>query len=150
MASQEEITKALRSARILWGAFFFAPLIYIIIIYMMRSLLDFFIFFPDDPDLYLIVIVLACLSIVSLIVGIYIPRWYIKRQPRGLNSVLSASVIRWSFFELVAVLGLILGISGTRWEVILPFFIASITAIVLTLPAIERWKKSINQGASNR
>ena len=50
-------------------------------------------------------------------------------------------IIRLSLFESVVIIGLILGLMGSGWLVVLPLFILAGVALLLTFPTKRRWAK---------
>ena len=144
MTLDEAMRKTLRTGRNLYSSFVGGSLIYLIMLMWLRWK-GFSVFLPNDPNLTLISAVLGFLGAMSLVGGIYCPRWFKTSHPRGLAPAFTASMLRWTLFQVIAIYGLILGILSAGWEITIPFFITSITALILTFPTEGRWKRMMGR-----
>lgn len=98
-----------------------------------------------DPLLRSIETTLGGLSILCLFVGLSWPRlarWQ-KTSNRKRSDVIFGHILRVSFFEPVGLSGLALGIVGSSWIVMAPFFVLPAIALIFTFPTdkrLARWQ----------
>ena len=143
MAPDEEMGKILRRTKIFQIAFLGIVLTYIIILIVFLSYSGFTPpFDSNDPFLTPLVVALGGLATISLAIGVYVPRRMIKKS-RKPQDLFRAHIVRCGIFCFPAHCGLILGILGVRWLIILPFFIAVAGALILTFPTKERWRQML-------
>jgi len=141
MAANEEMSKMLRNARILYIAFLGAVLIDIIILVILPYI-GLSIFARDDPFLTPVAAALGGVAVISFAIGVYVPR-RMTRKSRKPQDLLRFHLVRGTFFHSLAHAGLILGILGTGWYVTVPFFIVAALALILTFPTEEKWKQML-------
>jgi hypothetical protein len=64
-----------------------------------------------------------------------------KSPNRTESSFLAVHIIRLPLFESLVGFGLVLGIWGSSWYIVLPLFILAFAALVLTFPTDKRLAK---------
>jgi hypothetical protein len=84
----------------------------------------------DDLVLRVLVVVLVGVGAISVALASFLPR-LMSRQ-------MKTHFIRGAILESVAIYGLVLGLVGAGWAVVMPFFIVSIGALILTFPTNEQ------------
>ncbi len=146
MATDDEMSKTLRVAKILQIVFLGAILIYVIILVVLPYI-GFAPIFPSDyPLLTPIAGILGVHAVISIALGYLMPRRIVKRTKQEVRSPFCTEVVlRCAFFEAVAIDGGILGVIGAGWEITIPFFIVGAGAMILTFPTEERWRQMIEQ-----
>jgi hypothetical protein len=100
-------------------------------------------FFRDDPILILIEIIMVGFSLVILAVAFLWPRLARWNKPsnRTVSNILIGHLVRISLLESIAVYGLVLRLLGSAWYIVLPLFILSAVALVLTFPTDKRFAR---------
>lgn len=107
------------------------------------------IMFNEDP-IDLITATLAGIGLLSLAAGFYVPKFIIRQGKKNSEqsmfgvpgTLVTAIIIRFSFFESIAIYGLILGLLSARWEIVLSFIGVAVIAMLLSFPTRERWEQS--------
>lgn len=100
-------------------------------------------FSSKDPDLILIEIAMALVSLSLLFIGIYLHRiagWFYKSD-RSDAFFRVVHIIKISLFETIAMYGLILGILGGAWYAWLSLLIMAGAAMLFSYPTEKRWDK---------
>lgn len=90
-----------------------------------------------------LMVVLSFVAAVDIIIGIFLPRWMLKRYPREERArrLLMVEVLRVAFLQAVAIYGLILGILGAGWVVAVVFFAVSLAVLVKYFPTDNLWNR---------
>ena len=104
-------------------------------------------------------VVLTIIAVFTLIIGYFADKLFIrskkvkplsfKRQifPFNLNitvvetTALTVGINRMAFFNATAVYGLVLGLSGDKWQITVPFFIVAEIALIINFPTQKRWQQ---------
>ena len=129
--------KAIREAKITFMTFPLGSIgIFIMMIWARSMDLS-----SSEPDDVVLIIASAGIGIIFLICGIYCPRWFKKRQEKGLRLALAILHLRWFFFAFIVFCGLFLGMNGLRWVITIPFFVIGIGTILFNFPTEERCKR---------
>ncbi|MFC2058522.1 hypothetical protein ACFLTS_02625 [Chloroflexota bacterium] len=147
MALDESSKSSLLKAKLLNMSFLVAILIYMIILAYWISLDSTSESLLEGEILAMLTAVLAVLSIACILCGNYIARLAIRKS-RNPSNILFTHTIRISFFQAVAIFGLILGLidgSMVSWAFTLPFLLAAAVALVLTFPTEEKWERMLQQ-----
>ncbi len=137
------LTRYWTAANILHSVFLTLTLVMLIIV----SLLTFLNHVPtlrnNDSNFLAINIVPLIMTLPLLAVGIFLPRvvGLIRKSDKSDAFVYFIHGIRTSLFVAVALVGLILGISGGAWYAWLPLLVLAGTAMVFTFPTQKRWEK---------
>lgn len=119
----------------------------VLIMILVLALLPLFGFVPllsgEGSDLVLGEIVFAIFILPMLVIGIFLHRiiGWVWKTDRSDMYVYYVSGIRLSFFEVIAFLGLLLGIFGSAWYIWLPLLMLTGIAMVFTFPTAQRWAK---------
>ena len=140
MGLDKVLRKSLRTTRILLMAFLGGVLVCIVLL----AVLVYF----DFPSVHSwlervltpIAIALGFCGLACFVLGIYVPRYMIRRS-RSPGDLFRAIVIRCACFLSPAILGFVLGVLGARWHITVPFFIVSAGGLILTFPTEKRLKK---------
>ena len=143
MTPDEEMGKLLLSAKIIQIAYLGAVLIYLIMLFIVipYAVGPLAIFPAGDPLLTLFEGVLGVLAVIIIALAYLLPRWTVRWYRQKSRRLFNVYFIRGGLFEAVAIYGLILGILGAKWPIILPFFIVGAATLVHTFPTEERWGK---------
>ncbi len=139
METEKERRKTLLLAKILQTGYLGGVLtcsIALVFVYELLGLL------AGDPLLTTLTIALALLGLISFIFGIYLPGWLVRKKQEQRRSILFV-FWRGNFFYAPPMYGLILGVLGAPWTILLPFFFIPAVALVLTFPSEERLKKTV-------
>ena len=133
--------KSLRTAKLIQMVLIIAVLFYI---YLLIKL-PFPLIAIEGNTLNSIVIILAILSIVSLVYCYYFPRLmsrgYVTTPVKIESRLLTLSIIRSSTLEAIGIWGLLLGILGAGTYIVLAFFIVAIAGLVITFPGKNKWNR---------
>jgi hypothetical protein len=104
-------------------------------------------------------IVLTIIAVFTLILGYFADKLFIiskkvkspsfKRQIFSFNlninvaeiTALTVSLNRMAFFNATAIYGLVLGLSGDKWQITLPFFVVAEIALMIYFPTTKRWQQ---------
>lgn len=146
MESNENMKTTRRTAKIIQVTYLASVFIFIIaLIYIQRNS-PLYPALLDNAVLNIVTTVLGVIGIINIAIGYFLPRWLINRSKQKGDlprHVLEAYIVRCAFFEAVAIYGLVLGILGSKWEIILPFFFIAAVAMILTFPTEGRWQKML-------
>ncbi|MFC2014535.1 hypothetical protein ACFLUP_00910 [Chloroflexota bacterium] len=94
----------------------------------------------------LIIIVLVILGIISWVYGYFFPRLIQKtrtiktRVSKG-RLLFGIHVAHAAMFESTTVYGVILAILGVSWQIVTPFFIATVAGLLLIFPTESKWNE---------
>ena len=140
-----EIDKPLKIARILYLSFFIAIIIYLDI--LRRDFIAQF-FSLGESTLRIATVVLIILGIVVLAYGYFLPTLMIKayrKKPEieRTNSLLSIILVRAAMFGAIAVYGLTLGILGVSLQIVWPFFLVSVLALLISFPTRAKLERMV-------
>ena len=151
MTPDEEMGKLLLPAKIFQASYLGAILIQIVILAVFLPYVGFEgILLPDNPLLTLLEGVLGILAVINIALAYLLPRWTVRWYRGKPKRLVFFYLSRGSSFFAVATYGLILGMLGAKWPIILPFFIVGAATLIHTFPTEERWRKMMEQGAGNR
>lgn len=98
----------------------------------------------EDNGLVFIEAALGGLAAVCLVLGFKIPQWAVRPGERGqqrLVALLLGHIFGSSLLEASAIAGLVLSFLGSRWFVVLLFYLAAGVALVLTFPKERKWRQ---------
>ncbi|MFC2071749.1 hypothetical protein ACFLUU_03395 [Chloroflexota bacterium] len=144
MTMDFEMSKTLLTAKILQIAYLVAILIYVIMLSIALPYVGFESIYPlGDPILIITEGVLSIVAVICIALGYLLPRWTIKWYKQNVQGLLSVHIVRSALFEAVAIYGLVLGILGAKWPILLPFLAIAALALILTFPTEEKWRNMI-------
>ena len=139
-----ETNNSLLMVRIVYVAMLLALIIYAEILYAFVPGKDIQIFAPGAPELTIIEVILAVVSVITITLG-YFGLKLIRRFTRKGYGYVAIYLARVALFQSVGVYGLMLGIMGAGWQISLPFLFVSAVALILTFPTKERWEKTLEK-----
>ena len=94
-----------------------------------------------DPVLTLVLTpVGAVVAIIFFTMALKAKGWWLKEEPEREFGLFKGYAARAVLLLAVAGYGLILGLMGAGWHIILPFFIIPAVSLILTFPTQARWK----------
>ena len=143
----EQTKKSLLTAKIFYTLLIFPIPIYAIIFVILKNIVGLDPIF-NSGTINIVSTVLIFVGIVSIIIGYNTQKLLIYAYQRGIISKHSFSqqlfqncAYKGMCFEAVAIYGLILGILGANWLIIIPFWVVSAATLIHTFPTEEKWKK---------
>jgi len=145
--TDNEVSKTLKAANLFQISYIIAIFIYVILLYIVKNYIELWIFPSGDPTLNLIEIILIIVSAIVLALGYFLPRLAVNWYKRNLQALYSFHFTRSTLFLTIGILGLILGILGSGWQVSLPLLMVAILALIFTFPTEGKRRKMIE--ASN-
>jgi hypothetical protein len=102
------------------------------------------VFTDDDPILDTFIVILSLAAVANLVLTGPLAQWLTKRKqrkPQSQNELYSIWYFRSFLYAGIGIYGLVLGILGASWPVVLPFFFVAAGALILTFPTEKRWKR---------
>jgi hypothetical protein len=141
MELDNEMSKTLKIAKVLYIFSIVAIMIYAGILYIFIPYVGLRLFPSDDPIISLLAKVLGILAIGAIVFGYLFP-WLVSKFLKHERQMLFViPIARATLFIAVGVFGLMLGILGAGWQISLPFIVVCGVSLILTFPTNERWKK---------
>jgi Mg2+/citrate symporter len=159
MKTQGENGKAFRILKIFHIASIFAILLFAEILYTL----------PQPPISFSVglllplTVVLTIIAVFTLILGYFADKLFIrskKVKPRSFKrqifpfnfninvaeiTALTVSLNRMAFFNAAAIYGLVLGLSGDKWQITVPFFVVTEIALIINFPTQKRWQQLLTK-----
>lgn len=136
-----EWRKNLRMARMLHIIFLVAIFVYVDVLARLTYSTSATAINLQNPRVLLVLeVALGALALAAMAISFYIPRWIVSHAANASRrplTMLVGHVVRVSFFQAVAIYGLILGLLGARWPVVIPFLGVSGIALLLTFPTAK-------------
>lgn len=137
----EDLRSSLNRVRIMHIVFLGSAVVYLVVLFVLAGAGVLPLVAFDALVLTILSIALGVIAVGSLVLAYFSPR-LVERQAASQPEVpisipFIAHIFRLSFLESISIYGLVLGLFGAGWPVILPFFVISFGAMLLTFPM---WK----------
>lgn len=92
------------------------------------------IYVPDDPKLIVIEVIFGLFAIICITIGFCWQRIARRQDKTTFSDIMLGHILRISFFESLAAYGVSLGMLGSRWYTLFPFFALAFISLILTYP----------------